>query len=82
MGVWEGVRGVRPRTGCGVRGVAVCVEEDESDIAGEGVREGVEEPDVEGEGTVGSSIWEFAAVADSARSWRRERTNCCSTDIS
>ena len=71
VGDCEGVRGARPFARA-VRGVAVCVEEDESDIAGDGVRMGVELPDSEGEVTSGSAVWTCADDAASMRNWRRE----------
>ena len=55
------------------------MEEDESDIAGDDIRDGVEEPEEEGEGrgSAGRVVRTSAAVAASVRSWRRERINCC-----
>ena len=82
----DGVRGVRATGmrpfGCGRRGVAVWVDEEdaeESDAAGEGARDGVDddvdEDEDEGEG-LARAAWTRDADRASERSCRRDATKC------
>lgn len=90
VGDWEcdGVRGARAAGmgtrpfGCGRRGVAVWVDEEdaeESDAAGEGARDGVDddvdEDEEEGEG-LARAAWTRDADRASERSCRRDATKC------